>query len=157
MEMVQSGENISFNEKDWLPEFIMPIGNLKHRWRGGIRLVCRDVTNPVNERTVIVSLIPAWPCSNKVPVLVEEDELDLVNTLKLFAVLSSFTFDYVCRTRMVGVNLNKFILDELPIPDLDNIPDELIVLVARYALPHKIFAKTWKDLSNKFPQLLNKS
>lgn len=149
-------KSLSFHQKEWCPEFVLPVDNAKHVWRGGIRLVMRDITNPVNERTVIVALIPAWPCSNKVPILVEEDELDLITTLKLFAVMSSFIFDYICRIRMVGVNLNKFILDELPIPDLNKIPDEIAVLVARYALPNKIFAKTWDELSIKFPQLLTK-
>ncbi len=142
-----------FNEKEWLPEYVMPISNVAHRWRGGTRLVFRDVTNATNERTAIAAIIPAWPCGNKVPVIAEDGEMPVWEQLGLCAVMNSFVYDYVVRQRMTGINLNKFILTETPVPQKDSLPKELSLLAARLTLCHEVFAGAWLDLGKYVPGL----
>ena len=142
-----------FSEKDWAPEFVAPLNALKRLWGGGTRLVFRDITNATNERTMLAAVIPAWPCGNKLPLIAEEEEVPLAQQLALCCILNSFTYDFVVRNRITGINLNKFILDETPIPSLDGVPVELSVIGARLCLTHEVFAQAWLELLEICPSL----
>jgi hypothetical protein len=144
---------LNFSEKDWHPEFISPLNLSARVWRGGTRLVFRDITNATNERTMLAAVIPAWPCGNKVPLLAEEGQVSVKLQLALCCVLNSFAYDFVVRNRITGINLNKFILDETPIPDLSITPAELSMIGARLSLVHDVFAKAWLELLETFPKL----
>ena len=144
---------LAFGGKDWIPEFVAPLDAIKRPWRGGTRLVFRDMTNATNERTMLASVIPAWPCGNKVPLLAEQGQVSIAHQLALCCVLNSFAYDFVVRNRMTGINLNKFILDETPVPDIDAIPLELSVIGARLCMVHDIFASPWLDLLAACPAL----
>jgi hypothetical protein len=144
---------LDFTEKDWFPEFVSPLNLVKHLWRGGTRLVFRDITNATNERTMLASVIPAWPCGNKVPLLAEEGLVPVAHQLALCCALNSFAYDFVVRNRITGINLNKFILDESPVPALATIPVELSVIGARLCMVHEIFAGAWLELLEAYPDL----
>jgi hypothetical protein len=137
---------LSFAQKDWSPEFVAPVTAVKHQWQGGTRLVFRDFARATDERTMIASVIPAWPCGNKVPLLAEEHQVAIANQLSLLCVLNSFAYDFIVRNRITGMNLNKFIVDETPVPDLLNIPVELSVIGARLCMVHEVFAVAWLEL-----------
>lgn len=144
---------LDFETKDWVPEFVAPLDAIKRPWRGGTRLVFRDMTNATNERTMLASVIPALPCGNKVPLLAEQGQVSVAHQLALCCVLNSFAYDFVVRNRMTGINLNKFILDETPVPDITAIPLELSVLGARLCMVHDIFAGPWLELLAACPAL----
>ena len=144
---------LPFGRKIWRPEFVVAVGDIKHRWTGGTRMVFRDITISTNERTSIASIVPAWPCGNKVPVLAEAGVVSISQQLSLCAAMNSFAYDYIARTRITGINLNKFILDETPIPQARAIPQELVILSARLSLCHEIFASAWLELSDHFGEL----
>jgi hypothetical protein len=146
-------ESLEFSEKDWCPEFVAPIDRIRHRWQGGTRLVFRDITNATNERTMLAAVIPAWPCGNKVPLLAEEGQMSVARQLALGCVLNSFAYDFVVRNRITGVNLNKFIVDETPVPDPQNLPMELSVIGARLCMVHDVFAGAWLELLEACPAL----
>jgi len=144
---------LDFGEKDWYPEFVAPLDALRRHWQGGIRLVFRDITNATNERTMLASVIPAWPCGNKVPLLAEEGQVSVAYQLALCCVLNSFAYDFVVRNRITGINLNKFILDETPVPDLATVPVQLSVIGARLCMVHDVFAGAWLELLETCPEL----
>jgi hypothetical protein len=150
-------EPLEFVGKDWHPEFVAPLNEVKHKWKGGTRLVFRDITNSTNERTMIASVIPAWPCGNKVPLIAEEGQVSIARQLALCCVLNSFSYDFVVRNRITGINLNKFIIDETPVPDLASAPVELSVIGARLCMVHDIFAGPWLELLNACPLLGERS
>jgi hypothetical protein len=146
-------EPLSFEEKDWCPEFVSPLGSVKSQWRGGTRLVFRDFARATDERTAIAAVIPAWPCGNKVPLLAEEAQMPVAHQLALCCVMNSFAYDFVVRNRITGMNLNKFILDETPVPDVNAMPMELSVIGARLCMVHEIFAGAWLELLGSYPEL----
>lgn len=148
---------LGFASKTWDPEFVSPSDVIRRPWRGGSRLVFRDMTNATNERTMLASIIPAWPCGNKVPLLAEHEQVPISNQLSLCCVLNSFTYDFIVRNRMTGINLNKFILDETPVPDLVAIPIELSVIGARLGMVHDVFAQPWLELLDACPALAGRA
>ena len=114
----------------------------------------RDITIATNERTMLASVIPAWPCGNKVPFIAEEQQVSVAHQLALCCVPNSFAYDFVVRNLITGINLNKFILDETPVPDLaDQIPVALSVIGARLCMVHEVFAAAWLKLLQTCPEL----
>jgi hypothetical protein len=144
---------LAFADKDWYPEFVAPLDAVRRQWQGGTRLVFRDITNATNERTMLASVIPAWPCGNKVPLLAEEGQVSVAHQLTLCCVLNSLAYDFVVRNRITGINLNKFILDETPVPDLATVPVQLSVIGARLCMVHDVFAGAWLQLLETCPEL----
>jgi hypothetical protein len=83
---------------------------LKSRqWSRGWLLGWRDVTNPTNERTVIVAAIPQAAVGHKFPLCFAHERADL-----LMANLSSFVFDYSARQKITGMSMTYFVLKQLP-------------------------------------------
>lgn len=117
----------------------------------------RDITNATNERTMLAAVIPAWPCGNKIPLIAEEGDVPVIQQLALCCVLNSFAYDFVVRNRITGINLNKFILDETPVPELFEIPIELSVIGARLCLVHGVFAQAWLELLGACPAIAGSS
>ncbi len=79
----------------------------------------RDITNAGNLRTAIFTIIPNTPCSNKLPLILVEEEYNDREVLYIASCCSSFVFDYVARQKVGGVNMNFFILKQLPVLALD--------------------------------------
>ena len=77
------------------------------------KIVFRDITNSTNSRSVISTLIPNFPYSNKLPVLTSQ--LSIREELLLAILLSSFALDFIARMRLVGTSLNFFIMSALAI------------------------------------------
>jgi len=146
-----SWKPVDFTEKYWRPEYLMPVTNA-NPWRGGIRLVFRDLSNPHNERTMIATAVPAWPCGNKLPLLYDMST-SVTRTLTLLGVLNSLVYDYVVRIRLMAINLNKFIVYETPVPIPSQLPRIVPIIVARLAMCHEVFAKAWLELASDFPEL----
>lgn len=79
----------------------------------------RDITNSTNERTMVSTIIPAYPCNNKLPLLLPLED-DGVEDYKQFAPflsanLASLAFDFVARKKIQATNLNWFIVEQLPV------------------------------------------
>lgn len=96
------------------------------------------------------------PCNNKVPLI--SNDPDLIRTLLLASVLSSFSFDFVLRNRLCNATINWFILEECPLPQLD-IPQQQAA-IERIALSgafltflHRRFAPAWLRLLQRIPLL----
>lgn len=92
-----------------------------------------DITGQTNERSLLLARIPAGvACGNKVPTLSftegGRDREDL-----FLALTNSFVVDWMMR-RLVTTTVNFFLLDSLPLPNIDEksaVGKELIALARR--------------------------
>ena len=81
------------------------------------RVAICDVTSATNTRTIHATLVPdAWWCGNTAPVLVFRDR---TTALAGLAILNSMIFDWIARRLVSGLHLNKFYLDAMWWPRLD--------------------------------------
>jgi hypothetical protein len=86
-------------------------GNWRRKWFS----VWRNVTDSrASARTVIVAILPYAGVSEKIPLLLTNDELApaLPN---LVANLNSFVLDYIARQKVGGTSLNAFYLKQFPV------------------------------------------
>ena len=93
----------------WVMSNDVPSG-MRWRW-----ILCfKKVTSPTNERTALACCLP--PCASN-------DSIHLVQTLSsintphaacLLANVNSIIFDFVCRQKLGGVNLNFYVFKQLP-------------------------------------------
>lgn len=75
-------------------------------------MVYRMITNATNERTMVASIIPGYPCGHSLSIL---EGVDLPKALLLLATLNSFVFDFFARQTVGGTNFNHWILKQLPV------------------------------------------
>ncbi len=73
-----------------------------------------SVTSPTNERTFVPYLLPRAAVGNSTP-LIRVGPAAAGEVPALLAMLSAFCFDYVARQKVGGVNLNYFIVRQLPV------------------------------------------
>jgi len=99
----------------WLPAPQFWVLEEKCKWpaESGWVLGFKEITAPTNVRTFIAALLPTVAFSNKVPLLLREDETK--DDWLLAANLNSIPFDYVTRQKIQGQTLNLFIVEQLPV------------------------------------------
>ncbi len=115
------------------------------------RIAFRDVTNSIDSRTVIASLVPPnLVLTHKAPYFLwpRGDELDQAF---LLGVLCSFPLDWYAR-RFVQTTLNFQILSPFPVPHPDRantLWKRVVALAGRLACPDKRFAEFAKKVGVK--------
>ena len=133
---------------------------LEHDYRGYPRAFLKpkvmfmDIGSATNTRTFFGCVVPNLPSGHVVPTL-RVDDGDLIPSLVVSALCNSFVFDYVLRTRMSGLHVSWFILEECPLPrEIDqNTFDRLASCSARLSLIHRRFAPEWLRLKSSFSDL----
>jgi hypothetical protein len=90
----------------------------------------KNVTAPTNERTFLSTILPVSGVGNSVPlILTTTNSVDIVC---LVGNLTSLTYDFVVRQKMGNVNLNFYIVEQLPVLPPDRYtPDLLDFIVPR--------------------------
>jgi hypothetical protein len=81
----------------------------KHKWFIGFK----SITSSTNERTFITTLLPFAGVGNSMPIILTQRDATLACCL--LAVLNSLVLDFVAKTKVGGVNLNFFIVEQLPV------------------------------------------
>jgi hypothetical protein len=81
-----------------------------HDWMASIRGICRST----DERTILSSVVPRVGVGNSAPLMLMQQDVAHLGGL-LVANLSSFALDFIARFKVGGVNLNFFIINQLPI------------------------------------------
>jgi hypothetical protein len=92
-----------------------------HLWFVGFR----NVTRAVDRRTATFTALPYCGAGNSVPIIL----FDLPSPSRVSAFVAnvnSFAFDYVVRQKMGGINLNFFIVKQLPVLPPDRYTPELL-------------------------------
>lgn len=101
---------IPWEEKRLEPQFLMRASDFAdsgYAKDGRARASFMDVGSATNRRTMIASLIPAFPAGNKVPILQTDNDRPA-----LVGCLDSTAFDWQLRQRLGGITLNYFIVAE---------------------------------------------
>ena len=93
-----------------------------HNWMCGFR----SVSSSTNERTSIFAVFPFAAVGNSINLILGLKPLEVVY---LVSNGNSFIFDYACRQKMSGMNLNIWIMQQLPIIPLDRYIPELSNLI----------------------------
>ena len=78
-------------------------------------LAFKNVTSPTNQRTMIAAFIPFTAVGNSAPLVLIQNDISVRTQCCLLANLDSFALDYVARQKVGNVNLNFFIVEQLPI------------------------------------------
>ncbi|MCB9644393.1 MAG: hypothetical protein H6728_15075 [Myxococcales bacterium] len=103
------------------PQFFVP-STTYQAWSKtcvGPRIAFRALSNATNERTFVVSCLNTQPCGNSIGLL-HAFELDWPTPALLAqtALMGSFAYDWLLRHRLVGTNLNAFLLEETRLPEI---------------------------------------
>jgi hypothetical protein len=77
-------------------------------------IVFRDITNVVNERTMVFSALPAVAVGHTAPIVAVVGSL--AQRLAFLGVVNSFAADYLARQKVSGKHLTFFILKQIAIP-----------------------------------------
>ena len=82
----------------------------------------RKVTSPTNERTMLASFVPPGGFVDSAQLILFPDSFSPRLQCCLLGNLNSFPLDYVTRQKIANVNLNFFIVEQLPVfgPDFYN-------------------------------------
>lgn len=78
-----------------------------------------DVCNTNNSRSLIAAVVPRAAYGNKLPVLEPVGTVSANDFALMLATLNSIVCDYVARQKIQSRNLNKYILEQLPVPTLE--------------------------------------
>lgn len=73
----------------------------------------RAITDSRNERSMVSAILPKIACGNSISILYCEQPARKITGL--VANLDSYCFDYATRQKIVGTNLNLFIVEQLPV------------------------------------------
>jgi hypothetical protein len=102
------------------------------------------IGSATNQRSLYCAVLPDLPCGNSVATLQPQGGDSAL--LGLVARLTAFTFDYIVRLRLTGINLNFFVIEEAALPRFSGtMPAELAAVAL--SLPSQSFAGAWIDYS----------
>jgi hypothetical protein len=134
------------DEKPICPEYLMhnsefafEVGAINH-W---CRLLFKDISTAVHQRTLLSAIAPWYPAVNAAPVLLPERAAD---TFPVQWQLGSFALDFVARLRIGYLHLNYFVIQELPLISPRAISNRVAArigeIVVRLSLNNQVFAAT---------------
>lgn len=107
-------------------------GNILWEWKHNWFLAFRKITNSLNERTFITTIIPRMAANDNTQFIY--CGLGAVKSAVLCAMLSSITLDYVSRQKLGGSSMSFFIMKQLPVLDPKQLSDDMVFsIISRYA------------------------
>jgi len=74
----------------------------------------KNVTSPTNQRTMIAAFIPYSGVVHSSPLIFTGSNINARLTACLLGNLNTFSYDYICRQKIGGVNLSYFIIEQIP-------------------------------------------
>ena len=82
-------------------------------WKNKWVLGFRRITNSTNERTSIFCILPQVGSSDSVFLMLPEKD-SIRKIPQMLGNFNSIVFDFICRQKLAGLNMNFFIVDQLP-------------------------------------------
>jgi hypothetical protein len=110
-------------------------------------LAYRMITNSTNERTMVASIIPNYPCGHSLSLIETET---LLHALFLEGCLNSYVFDFFSRQTVGGTNFNHWILKQLPVLDFNVVSVELQNIITEKILRLNYTAFDLKPMAEEF-------
>ena len=143
--------DIDWSEKSIEPQYLMSEDTFEEVEGANkdFKLGFMAIGSATNKRSMIASTIPGWPCGNSIAVL---SLPSFVRTIALDAVLNSFVFDFWMRSKLGGLNLNYFVIEEAPLPNpsvfesFGLLGPQLITLQLNN--PSILFSQYWMTFAN---------
>jgi hypothetical protein len=122
-----SGQGVAIHSKEIelqdpcflnMPRYWVPAGLIGYSLPYALGF--NDICNTNNQRSLISALVPHAGYGNKLPILIPDSPEDIQSLVYLVANLNSIVCDYVARQKIQSRNLNKYILEQLPVvpPDI---------------------------------------
>lgn len=99
-------------------------GQIEWQWKHNWFLAYRGISNVMNERTFIISLIPRNSCSGNSLTELYAD-INASGAALLLGMMSSLVFDYVVRQKIGWTNINTFFVKQFPILTPLQIPEQM--------------------------------
>ena len=96
-----------------LPRYWVPQQAVRYQY--SYALGFNDICNTNNARSLISAIVPRAGYGNKLPILIPNTLEDLPSLVYMAANLNSLVCDYVARQKIQSRNLNKYILEQLPV------------------------------------------
>lgn len=90
----------------------------------------KNVTSPTNERTLLATILPFSAVGNSVPIIIPANFPGAKHITCLNSNLSALVFDYIVRQKMGNVNINFYIVEQLPVIPPECYTDALINLIS---------------------------
>lgn len=109
--------------------------------------VYRMLTNAMNERTMIASLIPSYPCGHSLSII---EIISLPRALFLLGNLNSIIYDFFARQTVGGTNFNHWILKQLPVVDYNKISPILLSRIQNTAFKLIYTATDLKPMAEEY-------
>lgn len=141
-----------FNDRwDEPPQYLIPVTKVtdKPDWLAAAsyyRLVFRDVASSTNERTGIFTILPpGFIVGNTAPCERSPWNRPMSVALSICAVANTHAFDWPLRQK-AAAHVNLFILNQCPVPDLDEPGRRLAAHTAlRLVCNHAGYEALWRD------------
>ena len=146
--LIRQGQSLDFTEADHqdpirlaTPRYWVARSRVAVRLNA-VALACllaiRKVTSPTNERTTVASLVPVVGFGDSAQIATVPSP-SRQGLMPVAACLSSLVSDFVARSKLGGINLNFFVIEQLPLPlpssFAANAPWQLNVRVERWIAP----------------------
>ncbi len=77
-------------------------------------LAFKNVTSPTNQRTMIAAFVPKYGVINSAPIILFDENIPVNKQACFLANFNAFSFDYIVRQKIGNVNLNFFLIEQLP-------------------------------------------
>lgn len=151
------------SENDWIKnvedkEIRMQyyINQANYKFESKVKLYYRSIARNTDTRSFIGAITPNYPSGNSLnKIALDINNVDYVN---ISAIMSSMVYDYVLRNKMVGTNLNSFILKEVPLVQIQkNIKKLFVIISARLQLNSIVFSQQWIELKNQIYDISNEN
>lgn len=100
---------------DFVPEPRYWVAESEIKFAGEYFLAFNDVCNTNNKRSLIAALVPRSGYGNKLPFLAPVGDFGASDAALLLGNLCSIVCDFTARQKIQSRNLNKYILEQLPV------------------------------------------
>ncbi len=99
----------------------VPANDVSHAFPNALEwtIACRPIVRPTDARTLIATLAPRAGYSHSIFLLIPESISSAESAPLVVGNLNSFCLDFITRQKMPGTNLSWYILEQLPIIDMD--------------------------------------
>jgi hypothetical protein len=147
--------DIPFEGKSFGPQYLLSLKTYfaNENFLRGNKIGFMRVGSATNARSMYSALIGDIPCGHTVPTI-RPERTDIFTILSLSACFNSFTYDYLLRCRLGGIDISYFILAETPlIPPARIRPTICAQLAARLNLIMPSFAPQWLEMRAVYPEL----
>jgi hypothetical protein len=116
----------------WLPESAVRDRLAEKDWTRKWLMGWRDICRATDQRTLIASVIPAYACGHKFPLLFLTPEPSL--SIVLLGCLNSLVCDYLARQKLSGTSLTYSVIKQLAVPPPSAYSTSEVAVLARHVL-----------------------